>query len=110
MTAFADKVTERLAPRLIDVHGEDVTYTPFGGSPSVIGAIVTRRTLTPQPNQSPNYALYEVELTVSQAVLTSVNIGGDRVAVLSRVGGASKTYAVAAILGSDGGMWRLALR
>jgi len=93
-----------------DEFAESVVYTPNGGSPKTINAIVVRERLESKgPDQ--NIALSRgCEILIANdavAGVTSINKNNDKVSFPVQVGGASVIWTVVEILHHDDAMWHL---
>jgi hypothetical protein len=92
---------------------EEISYTPYGGSPKIIKAIVNRQRLSPAGEDTGRALLNQVEIMIANKVdggVMSINKGGDTVSLPERVGGIAIDWNVADILGQDEGMWHLLLQ
>ena len=94
-----------------DVFGESVTYTPVGGVAKTINANVIRaepfdRNGVPGARRDGLTVFIRNHATLG---VTSIDTGGDTIAVAPRYGGAAKTYQVKGPVQQDAGMWRLEL-
>jgi len=88
---------------------EAVTYTPAGGAPLSILAIIDRHPIAPVDNAR-QIAADEVVVSIRNAATVGVvaPARGDRIALPVEVGGATVSYRVAEILSGDAGVWSLA--
>ena len=95
-------------------HAEVITYTPNGGSPASIKAIVIRQRVEPASEDHGRGLKNEVEIMIANDAtygVTSVDKGNDTVALKKVIGDTSDTiYFLADILSHDDGMWHLLLR
>jgi len=92
---------------------EDVVYTPYGGSPVTIKAVVTRTTL--QTNQQGSNAIVgrdaEIEvLNDADDGITSVDKGRDVVSMSVRRGESSVSWSVVEVISKDEAMFHLKVR
>ncbi len=95
-----------------DEFAEPVTYTPKGGSPKVINAIVDRQRVSPDQNTD-HAILNQIEITIANSVtsgVATINKGGDKVSLPERIGGESIDWIVADILSQDEWLWRILLQ
>lgn len=92
-------------------HGEAATYTPKGLAGVALTVVVNRDPLGGTGTDHGARQEYEFEVLVSRGDRATVNVGGDTIAFKKRLGDAANTtFAVAAVLGQDGGAWRLGVR
>ncbi len=94
-----------------DEFGEELTYTPHGGSPTTVRAVVTRHPERADPSR--RYKADEMEISIPNDAddgVTAVTRGQDLVAVAPIIGGAVQTCRVIDILYHDSAMWRLKVR
>jgi hypothetical protein len=109
-TAFATLCSERLGPRIVELLGESVTYTPSGSAAQTVNAVVTRDGLQARAEDNSARLEYPVEILISRDDIATVNVHGDTVALKRRVSDSSNsTMRVAALLASEGALWRLGL-
>ncbi len=88
-----------LAEVLGQAWGEDVVYTRYGQAAATIRATVVRRARAAQADGGPRYE-YDRELIVSNVDVSTVNEGGDTVALKKHLGDASNTtYTVVRVIG-----------
>ena len=113
-SAFDELFATAGFPDLLDNFGEPVTYTPRGGSPVEVVAIITRdparafevngKVITPR---------FLVRLTNSPELgvaVESVNTGGDRITLKYMPPDATaKEHTVVALLSTDSGVIELAV-
>jgi hypothetical protein len=100
------------AGQLVELFGEDVTYTDKAGAAQTFKAIVYR----PPPEKVAGtgkpapllkvFVPYSADATLGR---TSVDEGGDTLAFPDRVGGASRSHGIHSVLSQAGG-WLLRLR
>jgi hypothetical protein len=89
---------------------EDVVYTPKGGSPLAIKAVINRRRLDPAYEDTGRTLLNQAEIFIANdaaAGVISINKGGDTVSFAENLGGAAVNWVVVDILSQDEGMWHL---
>ncbi len=89
--------------------GEALTYTPKGGAPKAIRAVVMRHEIGPD-GQARDYLTDKVELHIPRDAsvgVTSINTKGDAVAVADPIGAAPTTYYVRRVMGEDVGMFHV---
>lgn len=95
-----------------DEFGELVTYTPNGGSPKIIKAIVVRERLQADGPDQGRVLNRQAEIYVANHAadgVTSVDKGNDTVSFPVFVEGSDVSWKVVEILGKDEGMWHLAV-
>lgn len=91
--------------------GEEITYTPHGGSGTTVRAAITRR-----PElfiSSLEVPADDLEISVPNDAtygVTSVKRGFDTVSFPAIIGGTAQTWRVMEIVHNDHGMWRLRVR
>jgi hypothetical protein len=89
---------------------EDAVYTPKGGTPLTIKAVINRRRLDPAFEDTGRTLLNQAEIFIANdaaAGVTSINKGGDTVSFSETIGGAAISWVVVDILNQDEGMWHL---
>lgn len=89
---------------------EDLTYTPKGGAPKIIKAVIIRKRLDPAYEDTGRVLINQAEVFVANdaaAGITVVNKGQDVVSFAETIGGAAINWVVADILDHDEGMWHL---
>lgn len=88
-----------------ETMGEDITYTPSGGSASTITAIVIRGQLV---EKGRGQVVQQMEIIVSMDDVPTVKTNGDRVALKrNRDDAANSTMTVTHVVNQDGNAWRL---
>ncbi len=95
-----------------DEFAESITYTPKGGSPKTLSAIVNRQRLIPASETTGRILTNQIEIIIandSAYGVTSINKGGDQVALPERIGEAAINWIVADVLDHDAGGWHLLL-
>lgn len=93
-----------------DEFAEDITYTPDGGAPVAIKAIVTRQGADPGSEDQGRILQNRAEILIANhatAGVTSVKKGADKVQFPPRLGGSDATWVVVDVLGQDPGAWNL---
>lgn len=94
----------------LDEFAESIVYTPSGGSPKEIKAIVTRSRLQPddqaQGRQMSRQCIIEI-MNDSTYGVTTVSKGNDQVSLPVHTGEVSVTWRVLDIMHKDDGMWKL---
>lgn len=93
-----------------DEFAEAVVYTPKGGSPRTIKAVINRKRLTPGGEESGRILQNQIEIFIvndGSYGVSSVNKGGDEVLFPEVLGGNDVNFVVVDILGEDQGMWHL---
>ena len=107
MTAFDTDFAAEALPGLLDEHGEDIIYTPRGGAPRTITAIVDRNPPVTIDCISETVAARFVILLESHAtrgILTSgIDTGGDLVTLAERKGATAADFPITKVLNEDGG-------
>ncbi len=95
-----------------DELGENVVYTPSGESAVTILATVIREAAEKVPGAGSSQAQVLEIWIRNHATLgrSSINVGGDTVAVPLRHGGTAKTLPITEVLEGEAGMWRLRVR
>lgn len=96
-----------------DEFAEEITYTPNGGSPITINAIVTRSRLDPAEEDGGRILQNQCEIQIANDAtdgVTSVDKGNDMVSLPAVVGGDSVEWVVIDILEADEGAWHLLLQ
>lgn len=96
-----------------DGFGESVVYTPRGGSPLTITAVVYRGDRMPAPGLAAGSVadlIVEVRNSSTLGVaMSSINTGGDTITVAKRLGGTAEAFQIVEILSHDAGMIRVRL-
>ena len=93
-----------------DEFAEQIQYTPKGGSPKTIKAVINRQRLTPGGEESGRVLQNQIEIFIANDAaygVDSINKGGDEVLFPEIVGGIDVNFVVVDILGEDQGMWHL---
>lgn len=93
--------------------GEQIIYTPKGGTAKTIPALVDRQRITPAGEDTGRALLNQVEIVIANDAengVISINKGGDVASLPERVGGTAISWAVVDILGQDEGVWHLLLQ
>lgn len=110
MPRHAEIITEYGYPTLNWQHGEPITYTPSGGSPVSLTAIVNRGVLETLNPGDLERLEYSIAVFISQDDLAAVNINGDTCTLKRRTDSATaKAINVVDIISQDGGVWLLGL-
>lgn len=109
---FKSQVTQDAIKAFLDgaAFAEDLTYTPKGGAPKIIKAVIIRKRLDPAYEDTGRTLINQGEVFVaSDAVsgVTSINKGGDIVSFSETIGGTAINWVVADILEHDEGLWHL---
>ena len=89
---------------------EEITYTPKGGSPKSIKAIIVRSQIDAADQGQSRIAHNQTELYIANDAtngVTSVDKGDDEASFPKIVGGSNINWVVIDILGMDKGMWHL---
>jgi hypothetical protein len=93
---------------------EQVSYTPFGGSPKTIKAVVDRSRIDSNIQDSGRLVGKQAEIWIANHAtdgVTSVNKGNDLVSMPNYNGGGTNVnWRVIEIIEKDEGMWRLLLQ
>jgi hypothetical protein len=94
-----------------DEFAEQVTYTPVSGVARTIVAVIDRN---PPEMQDANGKLFRPKLTAliqnhATRGVTSIDAGGDSLAVALRYGGAAVAHSVGLPLKGDAGCWLVPL-
>ena len=94
-----------------DLFGEPVTYTPKGGAPVAVNAVVYRLPPTLIPGTA-SVAAPSIEVFVPRGVagIVALDKDGDRITVAARIGDAPKPHPIAEIVSQDAGGYMLRLR
>lgn len=95
-----------------DEFAESVTYTPNGGSPKVIKALVVRERLQADGPDQGRVLNRQAEIYIANHTtdgVTSVDKGNDTVSFPVFVEGPAISWKVVEVLGKDEGMWHLAV-
>lgn len=90
--------------------GESVTYTPSGGAPKVINAVVIRERLEPDgPDRGMSLSRgCEVYIANDTAAgISTVNKNNDKVSFPVESGGTAVSWVVVEVLSHDEGIWHL---
>jgi len=96
-----------------DEFAEEIAYTPKGGSPKTIKALVNRRRIEPATEDSSRTLYKEVEIIIANDPVygvASVNKGQDEVSLPEVMGGPVISWVVVDILSQDEGAWQLLLQ
>jgi len=109
---FKSQVTQDAIKAFLDgeAFAEDVTYTPKGGMPKVIKAVIIRKRLDPAYEDTGRTLINQGEIFIANdaaAGIASINKGGDIVSFAETIGGAVINWIVADILDHDEGLWHL---
>lgn len=95
-----------------DEFSELVTYTPNGGSPKIIKAVVVRERLQADGPDQGRVLNRQAEIYIANHAtdgVTSVDKGNDTVSFPVFVEGSAVPWKVVEVLGKDEGMWHLAV-
>lgn len=101
--------TDALNVFLGEEFGEDITYTPGGGSAKTIKAIVAKDALGPGSENSGRTLRNQAEVYIANDTvkgMSEINRRDDRLSITDREGSV-RTVRVARVIGSDTGMWHL---
>lgn len=93
-----------------DAFAEDLTYTPKGGLPKVIKAVIIRKRIDPAYEDTGRTLINQGEIFIANdaaAGVTLVNKGQDTVSFAETIGGTAINWVVADILDHDEGIWHL---
>lgn len=93
-----------------DEFAEEITYTPYGGTPRTIKAIVVRERLGTNPEDSGRTLRNECEIFIANHAtsgVTSVDKGDDSVSFPEQIGGSAINWFIMDIISKDDGMWHL---
>ena len=96
-----------------DEFAEEIAYTPKGGLPKTIKALVNRRRIEPATEDSSRTLYKEVEIIIANDPVygvASVNKGQDEVSLPEVMGGPVISWVVVDILSQDEGAWQLLLQ
>jgi hypothetical protein len=89
---------------------EEITYTPKGGAPKIIKAVIIRKRLDPAYEDTGRVLINQGEVFVANDAVSgvaSINKGGDIVSFAETIGGTAINWIVADILDHDEGLWHL---
>ncbi len=89
---------------------ESIQYTPKGGTPKTIKAVINRKRLTPGGEESGRVLQDQVEILIANDPVYGVSVinkGGDEVLFPEVLGGIDVNFVVIDVLGEDQGMWHL---
>lgn len=95
-----------------DEFAESIIYTPNGGSPKVIKALVVRERLQADGPDQGRVLNRQAEIYVANDAvqgIASVDKGNDTVSFPVFVEGSAVSWKVVEVLGKDEGMWHLAV-
>ena len=95
-----------------DEFAESITYTPNGGSPKVIKALVVRERLQADGPDQGRVLNRQAEIYIANDAtegVTSVDKGNDTVSFPVFVEGSAVPWKVVEVLGKDEGMWHMAV-
>ena len=95
-----------------DEFAESITYTPNGGSPKVIKALVVRERLQADGPDQGRVLNRQAEIYIANHAtdgVTSVDKGNDTVLFPVFIEGSAVSWRVVEVLGKDEGMWHLAV-
>jgi len=95
-----------------DEFAESITYTPNGGPPKVIKALVVRERLQADGPDQGRVLNRQAEIYIASDAtqgVTSVDKGNDTVSFPVFVEGPAVPWKVVEVLGKDEGMWHLAV-
>lgn len=90
--------------------GEEIVYTPYGGSAKTIRAMVNRNPSDPMAEGGQRTMENTIEVFISTDAthgISSITLGEDKVQVADDIGGAVRKYTVQRIIAQDEGMWQL---
>lgn len=93
-----------------DAFAEDLTYTPKGGLPKVIKAVIIRKRIDPAYEDTGRTLINQGEIFIANdaaAGVVSINKGQDTVLFAETIGGTAINWVVADILDHDEGIWHL---
>ncbi len=110
--SFKDQLNDDVISVFLNSNemAEQITYTPYNGSPKFIKAIVNRQRLNPAGEDTGRLLQNQAEIMIANKVdggVISVNKGGDKVTFPERVGAADVDWIVIDILNQDEGMFHL---
>lgn len=92
---------------------ESIVYTPSGGSPKTINAVIVRKRLDADQQDQGHLLENQCEVYVANDAtsgVTSVTKGKDILSFPERVGGASVDWFVEDVIQKDDGMWHLVVQ
>lgn len=95
-----------------DEFAEMITYTPNGGSPKAIKALVVRERLQADGPDQGRVLNRQAEIYVANDAvegIASVDKGNDSVSFPVFLDGSAVSWQVVELLGKDDGMWHLAV-
>src|SRR3989338_1491513 len=95
-----------------DEFAESITYTPNGGSPKAVKALVVRERLQADGPDQGRVLNRQAEVYVANDAtegVISVDKGNDTVSFPVFVEGSAVSWRVVEVLGKDEGMWHLAV-
>ena len=110
MTLSASINTDAAIFTRVDDFGETITYTPRGGVPVQIPAVVRREGPTREREAFLNIKPGELFVHIRRHATLgrpSIDTGGDTVTVARRPGETPIELMVRRVIGADSGMWRL---
>jgi hypothetical protein len=123
VSVFDSNFAAAQAKVLLDQHGETVIYTPLGGSPRNVKAIVNRNPPEPLPgvpNTQGKFILVTVIETEPLLAISddgyggiesaTVNTGGDTITVADRMHATATARPVKKVVSQAGGMMTLEVR
>lgn len=93
-----------------DEFAESITYTPSGGSPKTIKAVVSRERVDPDSQARGNVLINQAEIHIAKDStygVASVSKGADKVSFPAIIGGSNSTWLVIDIIKHDDGMFHL---
>ena len=92
-----------------DEFAEEITYTPSGGVPKIIKAVIVREGLEPSSENASRSLRKQAEIHIANDDVngvTQVDKKDDRV-TLNDVEGSAREARINEVLASDNGMWHL---
>lgn len=121
MSSFATDFADAAGPMIIDVHGEEITYTPREGTARQIKAVVEREApglLEEAPGQmAPMGVILVMANTAAISKDTrggiggdELNLGGDTVTLSIRIGADAQEVHLHKLLDQSGGTLRISYR
>jgi hypothetical protein len=108
---FADDFFAVDVSAFADAYGESITYTPAGGSPVAVTAVVVRGVLSPVSELGGKVGAVHHELTIARSAIASIS-KGDQFSFANHVGGTATVHSDIQIdqERTDAGAWVLKVR
>lgn len=111
MSRHTDEFSASALPALMDHFGEEVTFSPYGGSPRTIDAIVTRQMPVPL-SEVPTQLLPNIDVWIRRHATNgalTINVNQDTITTPVQIGGSAVAQLITDILFEDASWFHLSI-